>query len=282
MANRSPPTPLPVGSMSPMVAFAAMAASTAVPPRLRTSSATWLTSGWLVAAMPCVAMTSERVATSEPLGRGPAYDPSIAMARTTASTASSRFRRAGHAGFEHLPDFTIGDALLVLALGVVSHDAAPERHRHGVAQVLGDFPAAGETIEDELDRELADPASAMASAHEELRHAEVDRWPAWHRAARHHGESHRLAAAQDDEWIDRRIAEPARQLVGFAVTDLAERSRAEHAGVQRRKIIEVVAVDAFDPLAIAGSAARIPDTDRHGPPRKTKPGQTLLRSARAV
>ena len=45
MANKSPPTPLPVGSMSPMVALAAIAASTAVPPRLSTSSATWLTSG---------------------------------------------------------------------------------------------------------------------------------------------------------------------------------------------------------------------------------------------
>src|SRR5688572_8715805 len=225
MANRSPPTPLPVGSMSPMVAFAAMAASTAVPPRLRTSSATWLTSGWLVAAMPCVAMTSERVATSEPLGRGPAYDPSIAMARTTASTASSRFRRARHAGFEHLPDFTIGDALLVLALGVVSHDAAPERHRHRVAQVLGDLPAAGETIEDELDRELADAAATIGSSHEELRHPEVDRRPARHRAARHHGETHRLGAAQDDEWIDGRVAEPARQLVGFEIGRASCRGR---------------------------------------------------------
>ena len=71
MANRSPPTPLPVGSISPRAAFAAIAASTAVPPRLSTSSATWLASGWLVAAMPCVAMTSERVGTSDPLGRGP-------------------------------------------------------------------------------------------------------------------------------------------------------------------------------------------------------------------
>src|SRR5688572_24532034 len=159
MANRSPPTPLPVGSMSPMAAFAAMAASTAVPPRLRTSTATWLTSGWLVAAMPCVAMTSERVGTREPLGRGPANEPSIAMARASARKTSNRLGRARQARFEHLSDFTIGHALLVLALGVVSHDAPPERHGHRVAQVLGDFPLAGEAVQDELDGELADAAA---------------------------------------------------------------------------------------------------------------------------
>src|SRR5215510_13116742 len=160
MANRSPPTPLLMGSIRPMVAFAAMAASTAVPPRLSTSSATWLTSGWLVAAMPCVAITSERVGTSEPLGRGPATDPSMAMASTTASSRSRGLLRARQAGIEYLADFSIGHALLVLAFRVVSHDAPPERDGHRVAQVLGDFPAAGETIQYELDRELADAATA--------------------------------------------------------------------------------------------------------------------------
>src|SRR5690348_9246883 len=149
MANRSPPTPLPVGSISPIVALAAMAASTAVPPRLSTSSATWLTSGWLVAAMPCVAMTSERVGIREPLGLGPGSAADNASCMVSSSRASSsprraagsgRLRSAGQARLEHLADFTIGHPLLVLALGVVSHHAPPERYRHRVAQVFGDFP----------------------------------------------------------------------------------------------------------------------------------------------
>ena len=43
--------PLPVGSISPSAALAAMAASTALPPRFITSSATCVASGWDVAAM---------------------------------------------------------------------------------------------------------------------------------------------------------------------------------------------------------------------------------------
>ena len=55
MANKSPPMPLPVGSMSPNAAFAAMAASTALPPALRMSIAIWLARGCAVAAMPLAA-----------------------------------------------------------------------------------------------------------------------------------------------------------------------------------------------------------------------------------
>jgi hypothetical protein len=69
MANRSPPIPDPVGSMRPSVALAAIAASAALPPFLRISRATWVASGWLVAAIPCCAMTSERVANMRPVIR---------------------------------------------------------------------------------------------------------------------------------------------------------------------------------------------------------------------
>ena len=44
--------PLPVGSMSPMTALAAMAASTALPPRSRISTPARAASGWLAATMP--------------------------------------------------------------------------------------------------------------------------------------------------------------------------------------------------------------------------------------
>src|SRR6185295_18292024 len=144
------------------------------------------------------------------------------------------------------------------------------------AQVLGDFPATGKAVEDQFHGESPDAAAAPGAADEELRHAVVDRRAARFRAAaRHHGEAHVLAAAQDDQRVDRWICEPAGELVRFAVTDFSERSRAEHAGVERRKIIQIVAVDAFDPLAIAARTARIPDTDSHASPRKTKPGQTF-------
>src|SRR6185436_4629096 len=116
--------------------------------------------------------------------------------------------------------------------------------------------------------------AAPGAADEELGHAIVDRRAAGlGPAARNDGESHQVVATQDDEGVHRGVPEPARQLVGRAVTDFSERSRAEHAGVQWREVIQVVAVDAFDPLAVAGGAARIPHTDSHASPRKTKPGR---------
>ena len=52
MANKSPPRPQLIGSVTPSTAFAAMAASTALPPAFKISMAASVASGWLVAAMP--------------------------------------------------------------------------------------------------------------------------------------------------------------------------------------------------------------------------------------
>src|SRR5215467_13788572 len=52
--------PVMWGSTTASVAAAATAASAAVPPALRVSMATWLASGWDVAAMPSQARTAER------------------------------------------------------------------------------------------------------------------------------------------------------------------------------------------------------------------------------
>ena len=52
--------PQRIGSIRPRAALVAMAASIALPPALRTSSPTWAASGWLVATMPCGAMTTDR------------------------------------------------------------------------------------------------------------------------------------------------------------------------------------------------------------------------------
>src|SRR5690606_4137922 len=88
MANRSPPMPLPVGSIRPNAALAAIAASTAEPPALITSSATWVASGWEVAAIACGACTSLRVAKGWPVMRSAAW-----VAGTVANSRAARRRR---------------------------------------------------------------------------------------------------------------------------------------------------------------------------------------------
>ena len=70
MANKSPPIPLPVGSINPRAALAAIAASTAEPPCFKTSTAIEDASGCAVAAMPLTAITGLRDQFS-PMGRAP-------------------------------------------------------------------------------------------------------------------------------------------------------------------------------------------------------------------
>ena len=50
--------PFETGSINPSVAFAAIAASTALPPRFKMSSPTWVASGTLVDHFPRRAITS--------------------------------------------------------------------------------------------------------------------------------------------------------------------------------------------------------------------------------
>ena len=69
IANRSPPMPQPVGSVSPSTAFAAIAASTALPPDRSMSSPAWVANTWLVATIPRVLNASEREANGCPAPR---------------------------------------------------------------------------------------------------------------------------------------------------------------------------------------------------------------------
>src|SRR5438094_916872 len=62
MANRSPPMPHDIGSIRPIAALVAIAASTALPPLLSTSRPTCAASGWLVATMPLAATVTDRPA----------------------------------------------------------------------------------------------------------------------------------------------------------------------------------------------------------------------------
>ena len=69
MANRSPPIPQPVGSVSPSMALAAIAASTALPPDRKISRPAWVAKTWLVATMAFVPRASEREANGSPAPR---------------------------------------------------------------------------------------------------------------------------------------------------------------------------------------------------------------------
>src|SRR5439155_15439299 len=61
--------PFETGSLKPSVAFAAIAASTALPPRFRISIPTCVAAGTLVQTIPCRAKTSDRVAKFLPVIR---------------------------------------------------------------------------------------------------------------------------------------------------------------------------------------------------------------------
>src|SRR5690554_6299351 len=77
--------PLPVGSISPNAALAAIAASTAEPPAFITSSAIWVASGCEVAAIACGAYTSLRVAKGSPVMRSAAPAAAVVQASSAAA-----------------------------------------------------------------------------------------------------------------------------------------------------------------------------------------------------
>ena len=61
--------PFETGSIKPSVAFAAIAASTALPPRFKISRPTCVAAGTLVQTIPCCANTSDLVAKFFPVMR---------------------------------------------------------------------------------------------------------------------------------------------------------------------------------------------------------------------
>ena len=77
-----------VGSMSPSAAFAAIAASTALPPRRSVATPISVASGWLVATMPWRAMTTERVAKRS--GRSTRHSSGSALPRSRFKWRSPR------------------------------------------------------------------------------------------------------------------------------------------------------------------------------------------------
>src|SRR5690348_116659 len=100
MANKSPPTPLLVGSISPSTALVAMAASIAFPPRSMICIPDIAAIGWLAATIPSFVAITDRPG----IGRGlPAFGAGAfwAMAAIPISANASIARigvlnRAGH------------------------------------------------------------------------------------------------------------------------------------------------------------------------------------------
>ena len=83
------------------------------------------------------------------------------------------------------------------------------------------------------------------------------------RRRRDHGEAHRLVAVKNCQHLGVAIGEPAQQLVGLAMPDLAQRR--EYAGCRGGQIVQVVAIDPLDPAAIVACAAAVPEADlMHG------------------
>src|ERR1700682_3392881 len=82
MANRSPATPVFMGSTTLSTAAAATAASMALPPCCMICNPACAASGWLVVTMPCGAITSARLCPRQPSARSP---PTAAQAGTSCS-----------------------------------------------------------------------------------------------------------------------------------------------------------------------------------------------------
>ena len=143
------------------------------------------------------------------------------------------------------------------------NDVAPETHRASIAQIFRHFPLSGKAAEDELRRVTADSEPAIFRQHEELRHAVVDRRLAARDVDRAHDERESCGCVglQDQERMSPIIRKPARQKVRLAVTEFAQYR--ENPGVEHGKIVQIVAVDALDPLAVVRRPLRITDTDRH-------------------
>ena len=83
-----------IGSVRPSTAFAAIAASTALPPALRISIAACVASGWLVAAMPFLPTAGERVTNVRPAGRSAAITRSAMFIPETAARKATNDTRA--------------------------------------------------------------------------------------------------------------------------------------------------------------------------------------------
>src|SRR6185437_1307706 len=197
---------------------------------------------------------------------------SSAVAAGPARAHRVHLPRLLHPRGEDLPHLAIDHSFLVPPQGIARHHPAPEVDRVRITQVLGDLPGTGESVEDQLHRGASDAQAAAGTHDEKLGHAVLDRRAAGRGGtARHHGEPDALLGLQDDERIGAAVAEPPGDLVGLAMTHLAEPR--EEPRVLHGEVIQVFAVDAADPEPVALGGPRIAHADCHGrnPAREGRP-----------
>src|SRR5690349_20504266 len=77
-------------------------------------------------------------------------------------------------GGEGLADFAVSGFLLEFPAGVFGEDGPPEADGGFVVEELGDLPAAGEAIEDQLSGVATDAEAPGFEGDEKLGHAKID------------------------------------------------------------------------------------------------------------
>src|SRR5450755_355102 len=177
--------------------------------------------------------------------------------RSAATPVRPILARTRNARLKKLADFAVDNALLILAARIRRDHPAPEIHGGRISQVLVDFPASRKAVENDLHRGLADSATPLGARDEELGHAVIDacasRKP---RHAHNHRKANRYGGFRDEEGVRAGIGEPARDLVGLAMANFAEDRKSP--GVERRQVIEIVAIDILDPEPITLRRPRVP------------------------
>ncbi len=153
-------------------------------------------------------------------------------------------------------------ALLVAPVGIGADHAAPEGDGLRVTQVFHDVPATGEAIEDQPHGLLAHAAAApgRATKNSAIEYSAAPR-PAAPGPVRTIAKPTGRSSLSTRQQVGAGIGKPAGQLVGLAVADFGQRRK--QTGAERRQVIEVIAIDRFDPGAVAARLACVADADRH-------------------
>ena len=137
------------------------------------------------------------------------------------------------------------------------------------------LPVARKAVKYQRRCRRAHTAATRLAANKKFRHPIVRaRRSARCVAGRNDSETRRPVAAQDCQHVNLAVGKPAHEMIGCAVANLTQ-SRKE-AGMRRRQIVQILAVDAFDPDTISRHTAGVADCDRHdlsariGEPNKNK------------
>jgi len=171
--------------------------------------------------------------------------------------SAPRRRPAGKA----LTHFTIAGPFGEFPLGIRGQDSPPKGDGTRVAQVLDDFPFAGESVEDQGRRVPAYPLAAVRLADEKFRHVKIGGRLARRRDTRpaHQGEPNEVRAPKYHQRMGLIVREPIRKY--FVLVRIVGAQHGKEAGVEVGESIEVLTVNVLDPLAILLRVSAVANTD---------------------